>query len=91
MLHLQDHPLMKRKITEQFPDQCYISDEGSEIDSKYSIHPSFIIVLRSKSLKISMMLMFRLCFVLSFIKLSVGKKPKERFSLGIQFLVVAAP
>ena len=48
-----------------------MSDDGSEIDSKYNIHLSFIIVVQFKS-QIPMMLMFRLFFVLYFVKLSVG-------------------
>ena len=48
-----------------------MSDDESEIDSKYNIHLSFIIVVRFKSL-ISAMLMFGLFFVLYFVKLSVG-------------------
>ena len=48
-----------------------MSDDGSEMDSKYNMHLSFIIVVRFKS-QISTMLMFGLFFVLYFVKLLVG-------------------
>ena len=41
----QQHPCdLRFKSNNDKTWMCYISDDGSEIDLKYNIHPSFIIV-----------------------------------------------
>ena len=44
-----------------------MSDDGSEMDSKYNVHPSFVIVISFKYQISTMLVMFRLFLVLYFI------------------------